>query len=79
MAKQPRQNVVDLPMARVLAPMRARIRELAKDTEKVLIGEHADEQMWKRSITAQEVFQVLRLGDIDGVPWVGDYALAIPS
>lgn len=61
--------------------MRARIRELAKDTEKVLIGDHAEKQMWKRSITAQEVFQVLRLGDIGGVPWVepetGDHACKV--
>lgn len=68
--KTPRRNVVELPMARVLGPMRDRIRHLAQDTEKVFIGVHAEERMWERGITAQEVFHALRFGEIEGVPWI---------
>jgi hypothetical protein len=64
-----RGKIVDLPLARVAAPLMRRIRELAVETKNVFLSEHALERMWERGIDDLEVFQVLRLGEIRGAPW----------
>lgn len=69
MAKQPRKNVVDLPIASVLGPMMAQIRQRAAHTERVFFSPHARDQMAARGITDVEAIRILRVGDIDGVPW----------
>lgn len=68
--KPPRANIVALPVGSVLGPMQERIRELAAETKNIYLSDHAQERMWERDISAMEVFEVLRLGHIDGVPWV---------
>ena len=50
--------------------MQKRIRELATETKYIYFSDHAEERMWERDISAMEVFEVLRLGSIDGVPWL---------
>jgi len=67
--KPPRTHVV-APVGSVIGPMQDRIRALAAETKKVFISDHAAERMWERDISSMEVFEVLRLGMIDGRPWV---------
>lgn len=64
-----RSKVIDLPSARIAAPMMRRIRALAAETKNVFLSDHALERMWERGIDDLEVFQVLRLGEIRGAPW----------
>lgn len=65
-----RKPVSMLPLARVIAPMQERIRELAADSENIAISSHALERMDERDITDMEVFRVLRQGSIEGSPWI---------
>ena len=65
-----RTNVVPIALGRIIGPMQAMIRELSRDTKKVLLTTHAIERMWERDITDVEVFRVLRTGLIQGLPWV---------
>lgn len=69
MTRPPRKNVVDLPVGSVIAPMEKRIRDLAKETKNIFLSDHAQERMWERDISDAEVFQVLRVGSIAGIPW----------
>jgi hypothetical protein len=64
------KRVVALPTAKVIGPLQDRIRALAKETKNIALSRHAEDRMWERDISAMEVFEVLRLGMIDGAPWV---------
>lgn len=68
--KPPRPKVVQMPVGRVLGPMQESIRKLAVDTKNIYLSKHAQERMWERDISSMEVFEVLRLGSIDGLPWI---------
>ncbi len=68
--KPPRQKIVALPTGSVLGPMQERIRGLAAETKNIFISGHAEKRMWERNISSMEVFEVLRQGMIDGVPWI---------
>lgn len=72
MAEGPRKNVVNLPTGSVLGPLQERIRKLSGETKNIYLSDHAQERMWERDISAMEVFDVLRLGMVDGVPWIED-------
>lgn len=69
MTKPKRQNIVELPTAAVLGRMLGEIRTLAKDSEKVLFSSHAIKRMALRGLTDVEAINVLRLGEIKGLPW----------
>jgi hypothetical protein len=64
-----RRNVVALPVGSVLGPLAKQIKLAAAKTENVFLSPHARKQMWAREITDVEVFKVLRIGVISGVPW----------
>jgi len=70
MRKPPRKNVVPIPLAKIVGPMMAQVRRIAEDSSKVFFSPHALEQMAKRGITDAEVIRALKLGEIDGVPWL---------
>ncbi len=42
------------------------IRERAADTKNIIIGEHAFERIDERSITQPEVYNILRMGHVEG-------------
>lgn len=80
MADEPRKPIVSLPVGRVIGPLQERIRKIAAETKRVFISRHAEERMWERDISTMEVFEVLRLGMIDGAPWLepeGDQACKV--
>jgi hypothetical protein len=64
--KPPKTNVT----AYRLAPGRAeaRIRQIAQESANVIFGDHARARMLEREITDIDVFRVLRIGGIVGVP-----------
>lgn len=49
-----------------------RIRELAKETNRVLLSLHAKDQMAARDIYIQDVYRVLRTGNVDEDPVKGE-------
>lgn len=61
-----RENVYPLG----LTPTRARalIAEIAKDTSRVIIGDHASERMELRGISAMELYRILQCGDVLDAP-----------
>lgn len=69
MPKSPRQNIVELPTASVLGRMLAEIRAYAKQSETVFFSPHAQSQMALRGLTDLEALNVLRLGEMKGLPW----------
>lgn len=64
-----RRNIVELPAGRIIGPLENRIRKIAAETSRVLLSDHAADRMWARGIDDSEVFEVLRLGGIRGLPW----------
>lgn len=70
MGKPPRQNLVEIPTAAVVGRLMAEIRFLAGCSEKVLFSPHAKDQMLARGLTDKEAINVLKLGEIKGVPWI---------
>lgn len=69
MTKPPRQYLVDFPNAAVLGRLLQEIRFLAYVSEKVFFSPHAQQQMALRGLTDVEAINVLRLGEIKGLPW----------
>lgn len=71
------------PLSKPVAPLRplpvvhrpheliARIRFLAGVTGQVIITDHAQERMEERGIYLDDVYRVLRLGELKGPPEVG--------
>ena len=53
------QNMVDISDVR----LRNRIRELAKDSSKVMFSKHARERSLEREITVRDTVRILRTGD----------------
>jgi hypothetical protein len=58
----PNENVYPL----TLSPARARalIAEIARDTSRVIIGDHAQARMEQRGISDVELYRILRCGDV---------------
>lgn len=52
------------------ADLMALIRELAGDTSKVFLTDHAVARMFERGLSDGDVFKVLRMGEIVGSPWL---------
>ena len=48
----------------------ARIRDIATDTSNVFLTDHAVNRMIQRGISDVEVFGALRIGEIQGAPWL---------
>ena len=80
MERRPRQNVVDLGLVRETGRLAALVREIAQDTAKVFLTDHARDRMWERGIEDVEIYRALRIGHIQGQPWTeeeGDKACKV--
>jgi alpha-galactosidase len=51
----------------------AMIRFMATETDRVIIGDHAQERMQERGILTDDLFEVLRLGELKGRITPGGY------
>lgn len=49
------------------------IREIAKNSEKVFLVQHAKERMLERNVTIQQVYDVLRQGKVAEEPYLDAY------
>lgn len=68
MTDQNTSKVVRLSDVRGAGAVMAKIREIAKDTAKVFLTDHAVKRMFERGISDGDVFKALRVGEIrDGV------------
>lgn len=80
MTGSPRQNVVDLGLVRETGRLAALIREIARDTAKVFLTDHAKDRMWERGIEDIEIYRALRQGHVQGQAWIeeeGDKACKV--
>lgn len=78
--RRPRRVTV-LPSARVVQTLLQQVQNYAEQSENVFFSSHARERMQERDVTDVEVLRVLRLGMIDGRPWIeergGDMACKV--
>jgi hypothetical protein len=58
----PNENVY--PLALTPAQARAKIADIAKDTARVIIGDHAQQRMKRRGISDMELYRMLRFGNV---------------
>jgi len=64
--QEPPQKVVELQMT----PARAQaiVNLIATETDRVILGDHARQQMAKRGIDSQDVYRILQKGFVDEQP-----------
>lgn len=70
MSDQPDRKPARLYVVEGGADLMAKIRQIAADTSKVFLTDHAVARMIERGFSDGDVFRVLRVGDMSGSPWI---------
>lgn len=66
-AYDPRSNVVKFNRLTPAAAQQ-RVRSISKDSEAVIVTDHAAERMEQRGFTMRDLFRILRTGFVDEAP-----------